>query len=278
MCEITCMVKRDDYITSRLSSRLRDSRRRGADVVQQEHARLRRLLQIVVQVRERLRQPSQRGQQPLVAPRRGSHQRARAAYAPVRRGVDGPPVRDAELAGPPEHEVRVRALGHPLRDRLEERREERGGEVAKRGRHRIRRHRLQRLRHEGLVVVGAPQPQRHEQGEPRVAVPQRASRGVWRDVLAEVRGIERGAVVAREHHDALRGGRRPTLAGWRERHVFAPNHRTLLLVQSLRSRRSRAAQGAGAREVSARPAAADGAPPSVAASVPLVVLLRVRRG
>ena len=133
-----CMVKHDDYITWRLSSRLGDSRRSGAHVVQQEHARLRRLLQIVVQCRERLRQPPQRGQQPLIAPRGGAHQRASAAPAPVRRGMDGSPVRDAELAGPPEHEVRVRALGHPLRDRLEERREERGGEVAKRGRHRIR--------------------------------------------------------------------------------------------------------------------------------------------
>ena len=64
-----------------------------------------------------------------------------------------------------------------------------------RGRHRIRRNRLQGLR-DGLVVGRRPQPQRHEQGEP-VAVPQRASRGVC-DVLAEVRGIERGAVIARD--------------------------------------------------------------------------------
>ena len=65
------------------------------------------------------------------------------------------PVRDAQLARPREHELRVRPCGDPPRDRLQQGREERRREIAKRVGDGVRFCALENLRDECIVLCSA---------------------------------------------------------------------------------------------------------------------------
>ena len=123
-----------------------------------------------MQPRERLRDPPQRRQQTRRVSDFVSHERASHGEPPVRGLVQRSAVGDAQLARPLEHELRVRPARDPSSDRLEQRRKERRWEIAKRVDDRVRVRRLENLRDERVVVLGASQTQRHQKRFSRVAL------------------------------------------------------------------------------------------------------------